>query len=45
MTDTIPAAVQAAAVQFGDATALAEPGGPVLSYRGCTSRCATWRGH
>ncbi len=38
MTDTIPAAVQAAAVQFGDATALAEPGGPVLSYRALHER-------
>ncbi len=33
MADTIPAAVQAAALRFGDAVAVAEPGGPVLSYR------------
>jgi acyl-CoA synthetase (AMP-forming)/AMP-acid ligase II len=30
---TIPAAVASAARDFGDATALAEPGGPRLSYR------------
>src|SRR5262249_15614061 len=30
---TIPAAVAAAAAKFGDAAALAEPGGPVLSFR------------
>jgi acyl-CoA synthetase (AMP-forming)/AMP-acid ligase II len=30
---TIPAAVASAARDFGDATALAEPGGPQLSYR------------
>jgi len=30
---TIPAAVRAAAGKFGDAAAVAEPGGPVLSYR------------
>jgi HIP---CoA ligase len=30
---TIPAALRAAAGKFGDAAALAEPGGPVLSYR------------
>jgi HIP---CoA ligase len=30
---TIPAAVASAAREFGDATALAEPGGPRLSYR------------
>jgi len=33
VADTIPAAVQAAALRFGDAVAVAEPGGPVLSYR------------
>ncbi len=33
MADTIPAAVLAAAGRFGDATAVAEPGGPTLSYR------------
>jgi acyl-CoA synthetase (AMP-forming)/AMP-acid ligase II len=33
VAETIPAAVQAAASQFGDAIAIAEPGGPVLSYR------------
>ncbi|MGI9005147.1 MAG: FadD3 family acyl-CoA ligase [Streptosporangiaceae bacterium] len=31
---TIPAAVQAAAELFGDTTAIAEPGGPVISYAG-----------
>jgi acyl-CoA synthetase (AMP-forming)/AMP-acid ligase II len=30
---TIPAAVRAAAETFGDAVAVAEPGGPTLSYR------------
>ena len=30
---TIPAAVRAAAGAFGDAVAVAEPGGPALSYR------------
>ncbi|HXP18311.1 MAG TPA: AMP-binding protein, partial [Streptosporangiaceae bacterium] len=30
---TIPAAVRRAAREFGDATAIAEPGGPRLSYR------------
>ena len=30
---TIPGAVAGAAIQFGDAAALAEPGGPRLSYR------------
>ncbi|MGN6794574.1 MAG: AMP-binding protein, partial [Streptosporangiaceae bacterium] len=29
---TIPAAVRAAAETFGDAVAIAEPGGPTLSY-------------
>ena len=33
MADTIPAALQAAAREFGDATALTEPGGPALTYR------------
>ena len=33
METTIPAAVRAAAGKFGDAAALAEPGGVVLSYR------------
>ncbi len=31
---TIPAAVRTAAERFGDATAIADPGGPVLSYAG-----------
>ena len=35
---TIPAAVRAAAVRFGDATAIAEPGGPVISYAGLYAR-------
>jgi acyl-CoA synthetase (AMP-forming)/AMP-acid ligase II len=30
---TIPAAVRRAAREFSDATAIAEPGGPLLSYR------------
>ena len=33
MADTIPAALQAAAREFGDATAVTEPGGPALTYR------------
>jgi acyl-CoA synthetase (AMP-forming)/AMP-acid ligase II len=33
LADTIPAALQAAALEFDSATALAEPGGPRLSYR------------
>ena len=33
MEPTIPGAVASAAREFGDATALAEPGGPRLSYR------------
>ena len=33
MADTIPAALQAAAREFGDATAVTEPGGPSLTYR------------
>ncbi|HEX9518319.1 MAG TPA: FadD3 family acyl-CoA ligase [Streptosporangiaceae bacterium] len=33
MDTTIPAAMRAAAGTFGDAAAVAEPGGPVLSYR------------
>jgi len=35
---TIPAAVRAAARKFGDAAAVAEPGGPVLSYRDLDDR-------
>ena len=35
---TIPAAVRAAAGRFGDATAIAEPGGPVISYAGLHDR-------
>ncbi|HEX6932497.1 MAG TPA: FadD3 family acyl-CoA ligase [Streptosporangiaceae bacterium] len=35
---TIPAAVRAAAERFGDALAVAEPGGPALSYRGLRER-------
>jgi acyl-CoA synthetase (AMP-forming)/AMP-acid ligase II len=37
---TIPAAVASAAREFGDATALAEPGGPRLSYRQLHERVA-----
>ncbi len=33
MADTIPAALQAAAREFGDARAVTEPGGPTLTYR------------
>jgi HIP---CoA ligase len=33
LADTIPAVLQAAASEFGDATALTEPGGPALTYR------------
>ena len=33
MDFTIPAVVRRAAREFGDATAIAEPGGPLLSYR------------
>jgi len=33
VADTIPAAIEAAASKFGDSAAIAEPGGPVLSYR------------
>ncbi len=35
---TIPAAVTAAAERFGEATAIAEPGGPVISYAGLRDR-------
>ena len=38
---TIPAAVARAAQEFGDAPALAEPGGPRLSYRELHERAAT----
>jgi HIP---CoA ligase len=38
---TIPAAVAGAAGEFGDRTALAEPGGPRLSYRELGERAAT----
>ncbi len=34
MTSTVPAAVDAAARDFGDAVAVSEPGGPVLTYAG-----------
>jgi len=40
MEATIPAAVARAAREFGDATALAEPGGPRLSYRELHERVA-----
>ena len=33
MPDTIPAALQTAAREFGDATAVTVPGGPTLTYR------------
>jgi HIP---CoA ligase len=36
--DTIPAVVQAAAERFGDAIAIAQPGGPVISYSGLRER-------
>jgi HIP---CoA ligase len=38
---TIPAAVERAAREFGDAPALAEPGGPRFSYRELHQRVAT----
>ena len=38
---TIPAALASAARQFGDAPALAEPGGPRLSYRELNDRVTT----
>src|SRR5499427_5278135 len=38
---TIPAAVERAAREFGDAPALAEPGGPRLSYRELHERVTT----
>jgi HIP---CoA ligase len=38
---TIPAAVARAAAEFGDATALAEPGGARLSYRALGQRVTT----
>jgi hypothetical protein len=38
---TIPAAVARAAQEFGDAPALAEPGGPRFSYRELHERAAT----
>jgi acyl-CoA synthetase (AMP-forming)/AMP-acid ligase II len=38
---TIPAAVERAAREFGDAAALAEPGGPRLSYRELHQRVTT----
>ena len=37
---TVPAAVASAAREFGDATALAEPGGPRFSYRELQERVA-----
>ena len=40
MEFTIPATVAGAAREFGDATALAEPGGPRLSYRQLHERVA-----
>ena len=41
---TIPAAVARAAREFGDAEALAEPGGPRLSYRDLDERAAAVTG-
>jgi len=38
LDSTIPAAVQAAAREFTDVVALAEPGGPVLTYKDLHSR-------
>ena len=38
---TIPGAVAGAAGEFGDRTALAEPGGQRLSYRGLSERVTT----